>query len=241
MPDHSLPTAVRYSIPSLLLVVFIANAGLLLAQSASNEVLYLSQVMEPAPRKQATFYRVVEGREGDLYVGRTYTMDGKLKAEGYYTDAALTMEHGRFVFYHENGEVESRGEYAMGNKSGLWERYDRWGRPLAEKIYDPNVLANIVHTRAQTMPRYANGDEKELVRYIREQVASPDGRRMKGAYTASFIVEKDGELSDIKVVQSKGPQVEQQVVDAIRRTAPWEPGAERGQPVRVQVRLPVQF
>jgi hypothetical protein len=234
-------SAVRYSLHALLCLFMLIFAYGTTAQVASGDVVYLSPVLETTTRKKAAFYRTHAGMHGDLHVGRTYDMDGKLKAEGRYADQELSIEHGQFVFYHANGEVESRGAYVMGNKTGVWERYDQWGRPLAEKIYDPEVLANIVHTRAQTMPRYREGDEKELVRYIKQHVTSPDGRRMKGAYTASFIVEKDGELSDIKVIQTKGPQVEEQVVDAIRRTAPWEPGAERGQPVRVQVRLPVQF
>ncbi len=213
----------------------------LFAQSQNSDVVYLTAVLETTSRKKASYYRTKDGMQGDLHVGKTFDLEGRLKADGRYADPDLTIEHGEFVFYHANGEVESRGEYVMGNKSGIWERFDQWGRPLAEKVYEPEALANIVYTRAQTMPKYREGDDRELVRYIKEKVTGPDGRRVKGAYTACFIVEKDGELTDIKVLQTKGPQIQEQMVDAIRNTAPWQPGAERGQPVRVQVRIPVQF
>lgn len=210
-------------------------------QPGDPERQYLSDVLEPAAKKKASFYREVSGRDGELYIGKTYTMDGKLKAEGTYLDASLGRPHGYFTYYHPNGRVESRGEYIKGNKAGIWERFDAWGQPMAEKVYNPEPLANIVYTRAETMPRFKDGDEKALVRYVRSKVESAGSKRVKGTYTSSFIVEKDGSLSDVKVVEGQDEQIGQQVVDAIKSTDPWAPGADKGQPVRVQMRVPVQF
>jgi len=218
-------------------------AGMLPQRSVAQtgEPQYLSQVMTGTSRKHAAYYRVAEGMDGDAYIGRTYTMDGKLKAEGRYADPELSIEHGSFVFYHANGEVESRGEYVMGHKAGIWERFDPAGRPLAEKIYNPEPLANIVYTRAQTMPRYHGGDEKALVRYIKSNVTPPNGRKLRGEVVTSFIVEKNGSLSNVKVMEGEDPAIDEQVVNAIKATSPWEPGTEKGQTVRVQMRVPVQF
>jgi protein TonB len=94
---------------------------------------------------------------------------------------------------------------------------------------------------AQTMPQHAHGSDKEFVRYIKSNVTPSDGKRIKGSVMTSFIVEKNGMLSDVKVVNGKGEEVDQQVVDAIKATAPWQPGMEKGRPVRVVVRMPVQF
>jgi len=212
------------------------------AQSGTEDRQYLNAVLAPTTKKNAAYYRIAESTAAGAFIGKTYAMDGSLKAEGPYADAALTIEHGEFTFFHANGKVESKGAYAMGQKTGVWMRYDVAGNRLAEKVYNPEALANIIYTRAQTMPKYPNGGERELVRYIKDQVGtSSDGRRQKASMTASFIVEKDGRLSDVKVVERKGAEVDGKVVDAIRSTAPWEPGQEKGQPVRVQVKLPVQF
>lgn len=209
-------------------------------QAQGEEQQYLNEVLALTTRKNAAYYRVNEGQVGELYKGRTFTMEGRLKAEGTYKDAALTIEHGTFTFYHANGKVESQGDYAMGQKSGLWKRYDQWGRPLAEKVYDPNALANIIYTQAQTMPSYPEG-EKALVRVIRERVVPQDGRSPKKQVVASVLVEKTGELSDVHVIEGGEEGFDQQVVDAIRSTAPWTPGMEKGAPVRVRMKVPVQF
>lgn len=213
----------------------------LMAQEQDGQRQYLDEVLAATTVKKARHYRVNEGRDGELFIGRTYTMDGKLKSEGRYADAALIVPHGAFVFYHPNGKVESRGAYVNGNKSGVWERFDAWGAPLAEKIYDPEPLENIIYTRAGTMPTYPGGGERAFVKYVRQKVSPISGQRLKGAVTASFVVEKNGELTDVKVIDGKDGVFDGRVVDAVRSTSPWQPGADQGRPVRVQMRVPVQF
>ncbi|MCC6542261.1 MAG: TonB family protein [Flavobacteriales bacterium] len=203
--------------------------------------IYLSEVLEPTSKGKAAYYLQPEGMDGDLYIGKIYTMDGKVKAEGRFRDPELTIEEGPFVFYHPNGKVESQGAYVMGNKTGVWLRFDPWGAPLAEKVYNPDVLANILYTRAETMPTFRGGDERAFVRTVKEGVKLPEGSTVKGSVMASFVVEKNGELSDVKVIEGQDKAVDDQVVDVIKSTSPWTPGADKGVPVRVQMRVPVQF
>ncbi len=202
--------------------------------------IYLSEVLEPTSKGKATYYLVPEGKDGDLYIGKIYTKKGKVKAEGRFKDPELTIEDGPFVFYHPNGKTESQGRYVMGKKSGIWERYDQWGQTLAEKVYDHEPLLNIVYTRAEVMPE-APGGEKVFLRVLQDKVIIPSGKEMKNSMAASFIVERTGELSDVKVIDGDGGEVDQRTVDVIRSTAPWKPGADKGLPVRVQMRIPVQF
>lgn len=232
MPRHLIPFA-------LTLLCAAPLSGM--AQDGDRQ--FLSAMLEPAPRKQATYYKVSAGVVGELFKGRIYTMEGRLKAEGTWLDEALTVEHGEFVFYHGNSKVESRGRYEHGAKSGVWQRFDTAGRPLAEKVYDPEPLANIIYTRAQSMPRSAKGDERELVKYLREQAGTLDGKRVKGSLVTTFVVEKDGSLSDVNVIEPTGraEQATAGVLRALERTTPWEPGREKGQPVRTRVRLPITF
>jgi periplasmic protein TonB len=72
-------------------------------------------------------------------------------------------------------------------------------------------------------------------------VKLPEGTSVKGSVMASFVVEKNGELSDVKVIEGQDKAVDEQVVDVIKSTSPWTPGVDKGVPVRVQMRVPVQF
>lgn len=209
------------------------------AQAQGEERQYLSEVLASTTRKNAAFYRTVVGEQDGLVLARTFSMEGTLKAEGTFTDKSLQVEHGAFTFYHANGKVESKGQYVMGHKSGVWLRFDQWGRPLAEKVYDPEPLVNIVYTRAETMPAYPGGD-KELVKVLRERTLQ-NGEKAPRNVSATVLVEKSGELSEVKVIDGPDAAFDERLAEAIRSTAPWTPGEEKGQPVRVRVKLPVQF
>jgi TonB family protein len=229
--------------PLLLVPVFslsLAGSTLIAAGGDPKVVkVYLSNVLEPTSKGKATYYLQPEGKEGDLFIGKIYSLDGKVKAEGRFRDEALTIEEGPFTFFHTNGKVESKGDYAMGNKTGVWLRYDAAGHALAEKVYNPELLANILYSRAETMPTMPGG-EKALVRTIKEKV-DPTGKKVKGEAMASFVVEKDGKLTDVKVIDGVNDAIDDEVVEVIKSTGPWIPGVDKGLPVRVQMRVPVQF
>jgi TonB family protein len=232
---------VRILIQASFLVLSLTGTATFAGGGAPKPVkVFLSEVLEPTTRGKAMYYLQGEGKDGELFIGRIYTMNDKLKAEGRFRDEALTIEEGPFIYYHPSGKVESKGAYVMGNKSGVWLRYDAAGNALAEKVYNPEALANILHTRAETMPTFAQGDDKALVRTIKAKL-DPTGKEVDGEAVASFIVEKDGKLTDVKVIDGVNPQVDEQLVDVIKSTAPWTPGEEKGLPVRVQMRVPVQF
>lgn len=238
---RSIPTVRTRSTLLLLSITLLAGLFPRLGHGQEDGKQYLSAMLTSTTRKSATFYRTVEGRKEELYLGRTWSLDGRLKAEGTYTDETMLIEHGDFVFYHPNGQVESRGAYVMGNKSGVWERFDPSGKPMAEKVYDHEALLSIVHTRAEVMPCYRNGTDKDLNKYLRSRVAPTNERKVKGTITTTFVVEKDGRLTGVRVVEGKSDQIDQQVVDAILSTSPWTPGMEAGLPVRVRMHLPVRL
>lgn len=209
------------------------------AQAQAEERQYLSEVLASTTRKNAAFYRTVVGEQDGLVLARTFSMEGTLKAEGTFIDKSLQVEHGAFTFYHANGKVESKGQYVMGHKSGVWLRFDQWGRPLAEKVYDLELLANIIYTQPQIMPAYPEG-EKELVQVLRDRTLQ-EGQKAPRSVSVTVLVEKSGELSEVKVIDGPDAAFDGRLADAIRSTAPWTPGQENGQPVRVRVKLPVKF
>lgn len=220
---------------ALFLSLYMATA----APGQPNQRIWLNGSLEVCEKKQAMFYLEPAGTDGDGFAARMYTRDGVLKAEGHYADEAMTIEHGLFVFYHADGKVESKGMYEMGHKSGVWQRFDEWGKELAEKVYDPEPLKDILYTRAETMPQYPGG-QKEFVTYLRTKTVGEDGVNTHGTATASFVVERDGKISEVKVLDGAG-SLDERLVDAVRNSPPWTPGKEDGIPVRVRVQVPVPY
>jgi hypothetical protein len=216
---------------------FVLTTLIFLAQVLVAQRTYLSATLEPCSKGAAAFYKEPDGQVGEAFKARIFAVGGKLKAEGTYLDAQLKVPHGRFTFYHPNGKIESTGDYSMGLKAGLWQRFDTWGMALAEKVYDPKAVQDIVHAMASTMPEYPGG-QKELVRYIRSKV---DASRVDdGTATASFIVEKDGSLSEV-TVDAPNEAVKGLIEEALVASPKWQVGEDQGRPVRVAMKLPIKY
>ena len=195
---------------------------------------YLDNELEPTSQGLATYYAEISTKEGAEISASIFTMDGILKAQGTYLDPELSMPHGHFTYFFPNGKVESSGDYVKGRKTGVWQRYDKLGNQLAEKIYDAKALGNIVFTTAQTMPQFPGG-ERALVRYLRDEVG-----KTKGDATASFIVEMDGHISTVKVTGLEDQQMADRLVQAMHASPRWTSGVQDGRPVRVQMRVPIK-
>jgi protein TonB len=64
---------------------------------------------------------------------------------------------------------------------------------------------------------------------------------MEGRVTISFIVEKDGHLSDIQILKGVSAELDREAVRVIKLAPAWKPGKQNGQPVRVRYTIPIVF
>jgi len=64
---------------------------------------------------------------------------------------------------------------------------------------------------------------------------------VKGKVYVQFVVEKDGSITDIKIIRGIGSGCDAEAKRAVKRMPKWQPGEQRGKPVRVRFVLPVNF
>jgi TonB family protein len=96
----------------------------------------------------------------------------------------------------------------------------------------------------EKMPKFRGEDVAAFRQYIQQQVSYPEEAAEKGLEGTSFvrfIVDKQGEVENVKVVRSTYPIFGETAAEAIRNAPSWEPGKQRGQKVRVQFTIPVVF
>ncbi len=80
--------------------------------------------------------------------------------------------------------------------------------------------------------------------YISQNLKYPAlDRRMgtEGKVFIEFIVEKNGALSDVKVVKGISPTCDSEAIRVIQKAPAWNPGLQRGKPVRQRYTLPIHF
>jgi TonB family protein len=89
-----------------------------------------------------------------------------------------------------------------------------------------------------------NCSQKKMMEYVFENVKYPSEAKSKGVeglVVISFIVEKDGSVSSPKVVRSVDPSLDQEALRVVKNMPLWNPGKQRGKPVRVQYNMPFRF
>lgn len=100
-----------------------------------------------------------------------------------------------------------------------------------EKVYD----------KVEKMPQYPGG-QSELMKFLRIPLPSDIilGCGSQGRVIIQFIVEKDGTVTNPKVVRSVDPYLDKDALKLFDRMSRWIPGEQGGQKVRVKMAVPVR-
>ncbi len=100
--------------------------------------------------------------------------------------------------------------------------------------------ASDVFIRVEEMPEF----QGNLMNWLHENIkypASAQQKKTEGKVVVSFIIEKDGSVSEAKITKSVSPELDKEALRLINSMPKWKPGKQRGQFVRVSYTLPIEF
>lgn len=115
---------------------------------------------------------------------------------------------------------------------------------LTAKSEQKSVSEDPPFTTVEQMPTFQGGDLITFNRWVMSQIRYPEIAQqngIQGLVLVKFIVEIDGSLSNIKVIQSPDTSLTAEAVRVISNSPKWEPGRQRNHPVRVMFTMPVNF
>ena len=96
----------------------------------------------------------------------------------------------------------------------------------------------------EKMPEFPGG-QAALFKFLSENVKYPKEavkHGIQGRVICQFVVEADGSISNVEVVRSGGHHLlDQEAVRVISIMPKWNPGTQRGKPIRVKYTIPVNF
>jgi periplasmic protein TonB len=107
--------------------------------------------------------------------------------------------------------------------------------PVEEKTYE---LFDI-----QKQPSFPGG-EVELQKFLRDNIKYPALARennIQGTAALSFVVNKDGSISDVVILKDPGGGCGKEAVRVVQSMPRWSPGEANGNAVKVKFTLPVKF
>ena len=95
----------------------------------------------------------------------------------------------------------------------------------------------------EQMPSFPGGNGA-LLEYLASHVKYPvvaQENGVQGRVIVSFVVEKDGSITDVRVVRSVDPSLDREAARVVSSMPRWTPGKQNGSAVRVKYNVPVMF
>ena len=100
-----------------------------------------------------------------------------------------------------------------------------------------------IFTVVETMPEFPGG-QGALLQYLAKSIKYPviaQENGIQGRVVLSFVIEKDGRLTNIQVLQTPDRSLSEEAIRVLNKSPKWSPGKQRNQVVRVKYTLPVDF
>lgn len=114
---------------------------------------------------------------------------------------------------------------------------------LNAQVDKPDNDADVVYTIVDKEASYPGGIEA-LNTFLARNIIYPTLAKQKniqGKVIISFIIEKNGSISNIKIVKDIGEGCGEEGVRIVKLMPKWKPAQQKGEPVRQQFVLPVLF
>jgi protein TonB len=96
----------------------------------------------------------------------------------------------------------------------------------------------------EDMPKFQGGDQNTFRNWIQQNLRYPEIAQengISGKVYVQFAVNSKGEVVDVKVVRGVDPSLDKEAVRVVSSSPRWEPGKQRGKPVKVQFTFPIVF
>ena len=151
--------------------------------------------------------------------------EDELKTQEEIMDSKVAVGFANVVGNDENGEVLKAKEV------------------IATEPVKPKEEENKVFDVVEQMPSFPGGNSA-LMQFLSKNIKYPvvaEENGIQGRVVCTFVVERDGRVTDVRVVKSVDPSLDKEAVRVVSSMPAWIPGKQNGSAVRVKYTLPVTF
>ena len=147
--------------------------------------------------------------------------------ESTFADVLLPEAILPFPFAGDASPAEKREEYVLSE----------------EGIEAVKRARNQIFTVVEVMPEFPGG-QGALLKFLATNVRYPESavkNGIEGRVSCSFVVGKDGAISEAEVIRGVSPELNEEALRVINSMPVWSPGKQRGEAVNVKYTVPVTF
>ena len=151
--------------------------------------------------------------------------EDEMKSQDEIMNSKVAVGFANVIGNDENGEVLKAKE------------------ALVTEPVKPKEEENKVFDVVEQMPSFPGG-MAALMAYLQKSIKYPpvaEENGIQGRVVCTFVVERDGSVTDVRVAKSVDPSLDKEAVRVVSAMPRWIPGKQNGQSVRVKYTLPVTF
>lgn len=232
---------------ALCIVLFYIKAGYDAYQAAhakNENITELSTLNQPK-KKEAKVERKVQVEEKKEVVKEVKSSikftapvikkDAEVKPEEEMKTQDQIMQTNTAI-----GALDVKGNSDQGEILKVTQRVET--EPVKAEAPKPEV-ENKVFDVVEQMPSFPGG-QGALMQYLANNIKYPvvaQENGVQGRVVVSFVVERDGSITDVQVVRSVDPSLDREAQRVVKSMPKWIPGKQNGQAVRVKYNVPVSF
>jgi len=112
------------------------------------------------------------------------------------------------------------------------------GTGVAAVVEEDNTVYNTAGIEVK--PDFPGGMDK-FTAFVGKNYIAPEEEGLKGKVYVTFVVEKDGSLTDIKVLRDIGYGTGKEAIRVLNKSPRWTPGEQNGKKVRCTFSLPISI
>ena len=114
------------------------------------------------------------------------------------------------------------------------EEMDSWD--AIDEAREDTAIFSIVDQKAQ----YPQGKDS-LMTFIKNNLVYPSDGGVQGRVIVGFVVEKDGSITNVDIVRSVHPALDEAAINFVNKMPKWIPATNKGKIVRSRYYLPILF
>jgi len=237
---------------SYLIIILLLPTTLLFCQ----DTLYLDKEFNKVNYSDSAYYYSVVQHDhvnANSAIVNTYFKSGQIYFNKYYSNYKEGKLDGNNKEYYENGRLHKTIDYKDGVVNGQLLTFWNNGKPKRIDNYKDGKLTRgkcfnsdgkeIAYCDYFVMPKFQGGQDS-LTNYLTKEIQYPKEAKkygIEGQVIVAFVVEANGTISKIRVIQSIDKELDAEAIRVIKNMPNWEPGLQDGIAGRVEFHLPLNF
>lgn len=198
-------------------LLFAPLAGALLMVSNIESVA--REIGEQIPEVAEVQQKAEQALNADVVVANPTAEEAKAAAEAKKAEEAKAAELAK-------SEAEQKAE-----------------AKASDAIAPADTAKNVVYDVTETMPQFPGG-QGVMMKYLAANIKYPASAvkaKKQGRVIVSFVIQKDGSVTNARIVKSVDPELDAEALRIVKAMPNWTPGTQDGKPVNVRYTIPVVF